>query len=607
MSLKYAMLIRRIFKIPPKTIIPLLIRGRSISQIANLTNATLGLTKRDYEIWISANMLREKEISLIKDGIKNFRYQPRISIVMPVYNVDERWLEKAIQSVLDQVYENWELCIADDASSKTYIIKFLKTYSDKDPRIKVDFLKEHKDIAIASNAAASMATGEFLGFLNPGDELSIDALYECVKVLNNDPDVGLIYSDEDKIDIMGKRIDPFFKPDYSPDLLMSQNYIGHFFVINRSLFETIGGFREGFEGSQDHDLVLRVTKETDKIHHIPKILYHWRKIPESTVADDSKSYAWESGQRAIEDFIDKKGIKGRTFKGKFQGCYRVKRKLLEKPLVSIIIPFKDKSKLLKQCVESIIERSTYEEFEIIGVSNNSIESQTRVVMDYYKKIDSRINFLEFDVPFNYSKINNYAHEHAKGKHLILLNNDIEILTRDWIESLLEHSQRPEVGAVGGKLYYTDGNQIQHAGIIIGLFGNAGISHKLFYKEDMGYYAKPHVIHNVSAVTGACLMVKTKLYKKVRGLNENHLGIAYNDVDFCLKLREAGFLNIFTPYCEALHHESASRGYEDTTGKLKRFKKERSHFEKRWKDMLDAGDPYYNPNLTLDSENYALRL
>lgn len=409
------------------------------------------------------------------------------------------------------------------------------------------------------------------------------------------------------MDLHGNSIEPFFKPDYSPDLILSQNYICHFTVMKKSLFDAVGGFRDGFNGSQDHDLVLRILEKTDRIYHIPKILYHWRKIPGSTAAVyNSKSYAWEAGRKAIQDTLKARDINGSVFFGRFQGSYRVKRKLMSEPLVSIIIPFRDQPDLLDMCLTAVLEKTSYPNFEILGVNNDSQNRNTYDLMDRMTDMDSRIRFIDYRKPFNYSAINNDAVNQAGGDHIVLMNSDIQVIASDWVETLLEHSQRPEVGAVGAKLLYPN-HTVQHAGIVVGIYGNAGHPHRFFHKDDNGYYARPHVIHNVSAVTGALMMVKKTLYQEVGGLDAENLGVAYNDVDFCLKLREKGYLNVFTPYCEAIHHESASRGYENTSQKKKRFEKEMLFFQSRWKDVLDVGDPYYNINLSLESEDFAIRL
>uniref|UniRef100_A0A7C4RH24 Glycosyltransferase n=1 Tax=Desulfatirhabdium butyrativorans TaxID=340467 RepID=A0A7C4RH24_9BACT len=569
--------------------------------------ARIGLTQADYEIWIETHRLSDERRSEMHRRIAAMTLRPKISVIVPVYEVDGIWLEKAIQSVVDQVYDNWELCIADDASLSGHIREILQKWADREPRIQVRFLTRNRGIALASNAAAEMATGEWVGFLDHDDTLSPDALFEVASVLEQQPQVDLVYSDEDKMDLEDHRLEPFFKPDYSPDLILSQNYICHFTVVRKSLFDAVGGFRDGFNGSQDHDLILRILEKTDRVAHISKILYHWRKIPGSTAAVyDAKSYAWEAGRKAIEQTLKARGVEAAVFYGRWQGSYRVKRNISGRPLVSILIPFRDRADLLETCILSVLERSSWPAFEIIGIDNGSSAPETEKLKQRLVDMDARVRFVSYREPFNYSAINNFGVSQAKGEHLVLMNSDIEVITPAWIEALLEHSQRPEVGAVGAKLLYPDG-RIQHAGIVVGIFGNAGHPHRFFQADDNGYYARPHVIHNVSAVTAALMMVKKSLYESVGGLDAEHLGIAYNDVDFCLKLRQKGLLNVFTPYCEAVHHESASRGYEFTSEKRERFDRERLVFESRWAGVIDAGDPYYNVNLSLQSEDFAIRL
>ncbi len=540
----------------------------------------------------------------IKEELSNFKIRPKISIIMPVYNVDPKWLDLAIKSIKNQWYKNWELCIVDDCSTNKKTINYLNKLNDS--KIKVKFLKQNLNISGASNEALKMATGEYIALMDNDDEITDNALYEVVKVINQ-TGAEFIYSDEDKIDMKGNLCEPHFKPDYSPDMFLSQNYISHLGVIKKSLIEKVGGFTVGLEGAQDYDLYLKVLEHTDEIEHIPKVLYHWRKIPGSTASEFSeKSYAQEAGRLALENAMKRRKRKATVLNGKFPGTYRVKYKIDKNPLVSIIIPFKDKPELLKICIESILTKSTYKNFEIIGISNNSSNLETFKEMDRLTSMDSRVQFKEYNIPFNYSKINNYAVEKfAKGEHIILLNNDIEIISEDWIESMLEFSQRKDVGAVGAKLYYPN-NTIQHAGVIIGLGGVAGHSHKHFSKDDPGYFFRSHIIQNLSGVTAACLMVKKSLYEEVNGLDEVNLKVAFNDVDFCLRLRERGYVNVYNPYVEAYHHESISRGYEDNPEKIKRFQSEIDYMKKRHKQILEKGDPYYNVNLTLDYENFSLK-
>jgi glycosyltransferase involved in cell wall biosynthesis len=555
------------------------------------------------------NYSRRRSLTLpmrqqLRKETERWDLQPLVSIIMPVYNVDKAWLDKAVQSVKSQIYPHWELCIADDCSTNQETITYLKRLQDE--RIKVKFLNKNQGISIASNEALALAQGEYIALLDNDDELTEDALYEVAKAINeHQPD--LIYSDEDKISLEGELIEPHFKPDYSPDMILSQNYISHLSVYLKSIVDEVGGFREGLEGSQDYDLLLRFLEKSEKVHHIPKILYHWRKVPGST-ADrfHSKSYAWEAGKTALQEAMQRRTIKAQVQLGKYPGTYRVKREILGNPLVSILVPFKDEPKLLKQCIDSILDKSSYDHFEIIGLSNNSVEEETFSIMENYQNQDKRISFKEYNYPFNFSAINNYGVTFARGEHVVLLNNDIEIISGEWIEALLEHSQRPEIGAVGGKLYFPN-ETIQHAGVIVGLGGVAGHSHKHFPRNIEGYFYQPNIVRNISAVTAACLMIKKKIYEEVKGLEEKYLRIAFNDVDFCLRVMERGYLNVYTPYCQAYHHESVSRGYEDTPEKKARFATEIKYITKRHAKILKRGDPYYNPNLTLDSEDFGLRL
>ena len=539
----------------------------------------------------------------VKQNIEAFNYKPLISIVMPVYNVDVKWLKLAIDSLHKQWYKNWELCIADDASTKADTVAFLKDLDDL--RIKTVFLDKNLHISGASNAALKLARGEYIALMDNDDELTPDALYEVVRTLN-DTQADFIYSDEDKIEADAHFSDPHFKPDYAPHMFLSQNYISHLSVIKKSLVDKVGGWSPGVEGSQDYDLYLKVLELTDRISHIPRVLYHWRKTEGST-ADvyEDKSYAWENGQKALVNAMQRRNVAADVSKGKCPGTYRVKYTLASKPLVSIVIPFKDKPELLDMCINSILDQSTYQNFEIIGMSNNSEEKETFEMMKALKLKDARIHFYAFNEPFNYSAINNYAVKtYAKGEHVILLNNDIEIITPAWIEELLAFSQQEDVGAVGAKLFYPN-DTIQHAGVIIGIGGVAGHSHKYFDREAVGYFCRPNIIQDISAVTGACLMVKRALYLDLNGLNDKELQIAFNDVDFCLRLREKEYFNIYTPYAQAYHHESISRGSEDTVAKRTRFRKEVSYMMERHAALLKKGDPYYNQNLSLEFEDFRI--
>ncbi|MCF8055218.1 MAG: glycosyltransferase [Desulfocapsa sp.] len=574
---------------------------------ANPNVATLGFLKSDYDLWVKNHELTEYDIQEIRSNIEAFVHKPLISIVVPVYDVDQKWLELAIESIRGQLYENWELCLCDDCSPSPHVAEVLKRYAQKDERIKVSLKSVNEGIALTSNAALAMATGEYVGLLDHDDELSIDALYENVKVINEYPDVGLIYSDEDKKDMQGHRVDPFFKPDYSPELIYSQNYICHFTVIRKTILDEIGGFSKGFDGSQDHDLILRSIEKAAKVIHIPKILYHWRKIPGSTAAVyDSKSYAWEAGRRAIEASLERKGIQGTVSFAKYQGSYRVSHDITGNPLVTIIIPFKDKPELLKTCVQSIIGKSSYHNFEILGIDNNSEEQKTVKALESLTRLDKRISFVPYSKVFNFAAICNYGVEKARGDYIVFLNNDTAVISPEWIEALLEHAQQPGIGVVGGKLYYPD-DTIQHSGVVIGMTGVGGHPFRLFHKDDVGYYARPHVIHNVSAVTGACLMIKKERYEEVGGMDSEKFGIAFNDVDLCMSLLKKGYRNVLTPYCELYHYESQSRGYEDTPEKLARLERETEAFNAKWDNFFENGDPYFSPHLSLDNERFTIQI
>lgn len=541
----------------------------------------------------------------IKKEIAKFSKKPLISIIMPVYNVDPKWLELAIKSIKNQWYENWELCIADDKSTNQETIMYLK--SIKNSKIKIKYLEKNLNISGASNEALSLAEGEYVALMDNDDEITSDALYEVVKVINQ-TDAEFIYSDEDFMTVKNECMNPHYKPDFSPDLLLSHNYITHFTTFKKDLLENVGNFNSEFDGAQDYDLFLRLTEICDKVYHIPKVLYHWRMLETSTSSSSEvKPEALNRAKNLLEKTLERRNISGIVENANLNHYFRIKYEILNNPLVSIVIPFKDKPELLKMCIESILDKTTYGNFEVIGISNNSIEIETFNEMERLSKIDKRIKFYEYNYPFNYSEINNYAvNSHTKGEHILLLNNDIEIINSEWLENMLGYSQQNRVGCVGAKLYYPN-DSIQHAGIIMGLGGYAAHSHRLYNRTDYGYFNRLNVTQNLSAVTGACLMVKKSIYQKINGLDEENFKIAYNDVDFCLRVKDAGYLNIFTPFAEAYHHESISRGYEDTPEKIKRFDNEKDSLYKIHNEILVNGDPFYNINLTLDREDFRLRL
>ena len=529
---------------------------------------------------------------------------PKISVIVPVYKPNKNWLIQAINSVLAQIYQNWELCIVDDFSSNREIAEVLNHFARHDSRIKVIFNEENCGISRSSNRALAEATGDYITFMDHDDYLSPNAFFEIYQTIK-DTQSDFIYSDEALVNPLNKIVNVLFKPDFSPDFLLSLNYINHLMVIKKTLIDKTGGFTEGIEGAQDYDIALKTSEIANKIHHIHKILYFWRLSSGTfSATSNNKRKIHNAGQRAIEKALNRRGVEANVFQAKRIYNYHVKRKIINKPKISIIIPFKDKADILTTCLESILFNTSYDNYEIIGISNNSEKNETIDTMSDFELLDKRVRFYEYDIPFNYSEINNYGATKATGNHLVLMNNDIEIINSDWLEALLQHSQRDDVGAVGGKLYYPN-NTIQHAGVILGISGFAGHSHRHFPRELDGSINRLVNVCNVSAVTGALLMVKRHLFEEVNGLDHANLQIALNDIDFCLKLREKNYVNIFTPYCEAYHHESASRGYDTTIEQKRKFDQERDYFMKKWENIIE-NDPYYNRNLTFEREDFSPR-
>ena len=609
---RLAEIFRRIFYIKILGKIPSLqrsvinIRKEGIGKfLGKKTLIKIGLLESEYDKWLKKNELSDEKREVIRREVACFQYRPKISIIMPVYNVDEAWIKKAIESVLHQLYENWDLCIADDGSTLSHVKKILSRYENKDKRIIVKYLSDNRGIASASNEALSLATGEFIGLMDNDDELSPDALYEVVKALNEQNEIDFIYSDEDKITGKGVRKDPFFKPDWSPDMFLSYNYMCHFSVIRRKIVEAIGGFREGFEGSQDYDLFLRVVEKTQRIAHIPKILYHWRSIEGSIgKSAEAKMYAYEGAKRSLNEYIQRIGSVGDVFDGYWIGTYHIKYKINDYPHVSIIIPTKEKCEVLMRCIDSIVNHTSYTNYSVIVVDNGSSKKETLAYYDNLKR-NGKISVIEYNRPFNFSAINNYAVGTTDSEYLIFLNNDTEVISDGWIEEMLGIAQRKNVGAIGALLYYPN-DTIQHGGIIVGLGGVAGHPHKYMTRDSLGYFCRLKVIQNFSAVTGACMMTKKSLFDDVGGFDEN-MSHAFNDVDYCLRLREKGYLIVYTPYAELYHYESMSRGYEDTPEKEVRFKKEQKYFYRKWGSIMAAGDPYYNPNLNLEREDFSIHI
>jgi len=567
----------------------------------------------DYQKWMKKNEPDPEGLHRLEKSDRNFSFRPRISIITPVWNTDETWLRCALDSVIAQTYDNWELCIVDGGSGEPYIRPLLHKYADQDPRINVKILKENKGIAGNSNEALAQVTGEYVGFLDHDDELAPFALHEIVALLNRNRDLEFIYSDEDKLDHKGKRITPFFKPDWSPDLFLSQNYICHFTVIRKALVDSVGRFRLGYDGSQDYDLFLRCTEKISPtgIAHIPKILYHWRMIPGSAADHvEIKPYAIISAKKTLADALQRRDEAGEVTDGIFPGSFRIRYAILDNPRVSIIIPSQDHASTLKRCISSILDKTTYDNYQIIIVDNQSTQEDT---FRYYATLEKepKIQLLHYDKPFNFSAINNYAAARVDSPFLLFLNNDTEVISGEWLSALLEHAQRKGVGAAGAKLLYPN-DRIQHAGVILGITGTPGekgvAGHALKNLPDYnsGHFLRSQVIGNFSAVTAACLMMRKEVFDEIGGFDET-LAIAFNDVDLCLRIRDAGYLIVYTPYSRLYHHESLSRGYEDTPEKQKRFLEEVHYIRGKWGELIDSGDPYYNPNLSVENENFSLNV
>jgi len=560
-----------------------------------------------YELWMKRHTPTQHGLRDFAAMVRVFADKPLISIVMPVYNPPVEFLREAIASVMAQVYPYWELCIADDASPDPQIREILEEYAQADERIKVMFREKNGHISRSSNSALELATGEFVALLDHDDVLAPEALYEMVLMLNKHPEADMIYSDEDKIDENNQRKYPFFKPDWCPDSFLSRMYTCHLGVYRRSLITEIGGFRVGFEGSQDYDLVLRLTEKTNNIFHIPKVLYGWRLHEQSaSCGTEAKPYAYEAARRAIAEALERRQEAGTvTQPPGYPAHYIVRYKISTYDLVSIIIPTRDLGRDLNQCLESIFGKSTYPNFEVIVIDNGSTEPYTeKVINTWLNQEPERFRCYTYGIPFNYSKLNNFGVTKAKGKYLLFLNNDTEVITPDWIEAMVEQAQRSAIGAVGVKLLYPD-DTIQHAGVVIGLGGGAGHGHKGFSATDAGYHQMLLDINNYTAVTGACLMCRREVFDTVGGFNEEHLAIAFNDVDFCLKIVSAGFRNIWLPHAVLYHYESKSRGYEDTPEKVRRFGKELAYLQEHWKSFIER-DPCYSVNLSLGYEDFRIR-
>ncbi len=563
----------------------------------------------------SSAVLDERDFDLPLDVVEQqramkFEFEPVISILVPLYNTPEIFLKEMIDSVCNQTYGKWELCLADGSDKDHLTVeKTCREYYKKDNRIKYKKLDKNLGISENTNACIELATGDYIGLFDHDDLLTQDALFEVVKRINEKENVDVVYTDEDKLlynakDGSAKYVEPHCKSDFNLDLLRTNNYICHFFVVNRAIVDKVGGFRSAYDGSQDYDFILRCVENAKSVEHIAKILYHWRIHANSTAANpQSKMYCYEAGKHAIEAHLERMQIKADVEMTEHLGFYRVKYPVKEKPLVSIIIPNKDEKQTLEKCIHSIEQKTTYDNYEIIIVENNSVTTE---IFEYYNELskDRRIKVIHWEDEFNYSKINNYGVSQSNGEYIILLNNDVEVISDCWMEELLANCQREEVGIVGAKLLYPD-NTVQHAGVIIGLGGIAGHAFVGLDGNHPGYFGRAFVQQDLSAVTAACLMVSRRVYNEVNGLEEQ-LKVAFNDVDFCLKVRNSGYLVVMNPNVKLYHYESKSRGAEDTPEKHARFASEVNYMAEHWRDILESGDPYYNKNLTLVRGDFSIK-
>lgn len=573
-----------------------------------LTNADL-LNEQIYNNWITERLAPEKLKKQYEAEQATLKVKPLFSIVIPVYDPLPSYLTEAIESVKAQLYDNWELCLADDNSPNPQIQKILQQYAESDKRIKVMLRKTNGHISANTNSALELATGDYVVFMDHDDLLTANCLFECAKHLNQRPENEIIYSDEDKVNDKGSFSSPHFKPDWAPDNLLSRNYMGHVIVMKKSLVDKLGGFRLGYEGSQDYDLLLRATEQTSHIGHIPKVLYHWR-IHELSVAatdSDAKPYAYEAAKKALDDALQRRGTPGHAeHVPDSPGAYRIRYQVTAPGKVSIIIPTKNQAEILDKALSSIIKLTDYPDYEIILLNNNSDEPAFFELVDRYTKQHGNI-FKCYDAPFqfNFSKLMNLGREKATGKYLLLLNNDVEVIQRDWMTQMVSFAQRKGTGAVGVKLLFPD-DTIQHAGVVLGLGGAAAHVFANVHKSERGYFNYIKSLNNYSSVTGACVMCRTAVFDEVGGFDES-LRVEYNDIDFCLKLLVKGYYNVYVPDVELYHYESVSRG-QPYMNKENWAQHEIDYaiFRKKWLKFIE-NDPFYSPNLSLNTNDFQLNM
>ncbi|MGI8436358.1 MAG: glycosyltransferase family 2 protein, partial [Chthoniobacterales bacterium] len=557
----------------------------------------------NYNSWIRRyDRLEREDKRLIAEQIARFESSPLISVLLPVYNSHPKWLRRAVRSVQAQLYPQWELCIVDDASSDRKIWPLLEKLARRDPRIRILRRAENGHISAASNDALAFARGEFVALLDHDDEIAPTAFYYVVLALQKNPALQVVYSDEDKLDRRSRRSDPYFKSDWNPQLFLGQNFISHLGVFRTELVRRVGGFRVGFEGSQDYDLTLRCLGQIEPlgIEHIPRVLYHWRTTDQSTASyATAKPYAQEAALRAVQEHLDRTGVAG-TVEPHYGAYQRVRYNLPnEHPLVSILIPTRDRAELLRTCLESIFARTDYQPYEVLVLDNESSEPET---FEYFESLGGCVRIERITGPFNYSRLNNQGVAFARGSLVLLLNNDIETRDASWLSEMVSLVTQPGVGLVGARLWYPNGT-MQHGGVILGAGGIAGHAHAGL-RHEHGYFARAHLTQNFSAVTAACALVRRDLYLELGGLDEENLAVAFNDIDFCLRLRAAGWQIVWTPHAELTHHESASRGFDDTSAKQVRFLAEIDFMNAKWGETLQR-DPFYNPNLSLGENLFTL--
>lgn len=549
--------------------------------------------------YISAQRREQEENAQFSKNIK-------FSVLVPLYNTPEKFLKEMIESVQAQTYKNWELCLADGSDREhSFVGEICKKYADGDKRIKYEKLEKNLGISENTNACIRMATGEYIALFDHDDLLHPSALYEVMRAIC-EHGADFIYTDENTFSEEPRdAYNPHFKPDFSPDTLRSYNYICHLSVFSRELLDSVGYFRSEYDGSQDYDLILRLTEKAKKIFHIRKILYYWRAHKNSVAQDvGAKPYTLTAAKKALAAHLERCGLKGEVLDSSAPTTYHIKYEIDGNPLISVIIPNKDHTDDLDICLKSLYEKSSYKNFEVIIVENNSTEKETFEYYEALTKKHSNIKIVTWKSKFNYSAINNFGVNYAKGEYILLLNNDVEIINGSCLEEMLMFAQRKDVGAVGAKLYYSD-DTVQHAGVILGLGGTAGHAHKHFGRSHPGYMARASIAQNLTACTAACLMMRRDVFDEVGGLDES-FEVAFNDVDLCMKIREKGYLVVFTPYAELYHYESKSRGNDSTPEKLERFRGEIDRFKEKWQKQLDDGDPYYNPNLTLTRDDFSLK-